>query len=98
MVFLHMAETLISPPARYPDLFPVLNVLVSAGVFTSVWLWSIKRGVEIAWTLSGPPKVRQKDSKDRERRKSLRNSSSSARLRRRSTQSKATGEVFKDNI
>ena len=26
---LHLLELIVSPPARYPDLFPVLNVLVS---------------------------------------------------------------------
>ncbi|OJT15238.1 Dolichyl pyrophosphate Man9GlcNAc2 alpha-1,3-glucosyltransferase [Trametes pubescens] len=52
-VVLHLAETLFTPPARLPDLFPVLNVLVSTPVFAIVWLWSIKRGVEVSWALSG---------------------------------------------
>ncbi|KAL1950330.1 hypothetical protein VTO73DRAFT_5454 [Trametes versicolor] len=50
---LHLAEALFTPPARLPDLFPVLNVLVSTPVFALVWLWSIKRGVEVSWTLGG---------------------------------------------
>jgi alpha-1,3-glucosyltransferase len=50
---LHAAELLISPPARYPDLFPVLNVLISTPVFVLVWLWSIKSGIEVSWALGG---------------------------------------------
>ncbi|KAI0768999.1 ALG6, ALG8 glycosyltransferase family-domain-containing protein [Trametes elegans] len=52
-ITLHVAEVLFSPPARLPDLFPVLNVLVSTPVFALVWLWSIKRGVEVSWALGG---------------------------------------------
>ncbi|KAJ7459872.1 glycosyltransferase family 57 protein [Mycena latifolia] len=50
---LHVLELLISPPVRYPDLFPVLNVLISTPVFVLVWLWSIKCGVETNWALGG---------------------------------------------
>ncbi|KAH9846376.1 ALG6, ALG8 glycosyltransferase family-domain-containing protein [Lenzites betulinus] len=50
---LHVAELLFSPPVRLPDLFPVLNVLVSTPVFALVWLWSIKRGIEVSWALGG---------------------------------------------
>lgn len=93
---LHLAEALITPPARYPDLFPVLNVLVSASIFVSVWLWSIKRGVEISWALSGPPKSKTRDSHDREsRRLSLK--SDGARVRRRSAHMQS-GEVIKEKI
>lgn len=46
-------ELVIQPPARYPDLFPVLNVLVSTPVFGLVWLWSIKSGVEVGWAIAG---------------------------------------------
>ena len=46
-------EFVIRPPARYPDLFPVLNVLVSTPVFGLVWLWSIKSGIEVGWAISG---------------------------------------------
>ncbi|TFK88205.1 glycosyltransferase family 57 protein [Polyporus arcularius HHB13444] len=49
----HLAELLISPPARLPDIFPVLNVLISTPVFALVWLWSIKRGIEVSWALGG---------------------------------------------
>ena len=34
--------------ARYPDLFPVLHVLVATPVFVLLWLWSLRRLVEIA--------------------------------------------------
>ncbi|KAJ7672726.1 ALG6, ALG8 glycosyltransferase family-domain-containing protein [Mycena rosella] len=50
---LHALELIISPPARYPDLFAVLNVLISTPVFGLVWLWSIKCGVEVSWALGG---------------------------------------------
>ncbi|KAJ6613312.1 glucosyltransferase [Mycena sp. CBHHK59/15] len=49
----HILELLISPPTRYPDLFPVLNVLISTPVFILVWLWSIKCGIEVSWALGG---------------------------------------------
>ncbi|KAF8513781.1 ALG6, ALG8 glycosyltransferase family-domain-containing protein [Gautieria morchelliformis] len=60
---LHIAETVVTPPARYPDLFPVLNVLISAAVFGCTWLWSIKRGAEIGWALAGPPRPRDREPK-----------------------------------
>ena len=44
---------IITPPSRYPDLFAVLNVLISTPVFALTWLWSIKCGVEVGWALSG---------------------------------------------
>lgn len=47
-------ELLFSPPARYPDLYPVLNVLVTTPVFGFCLLWSIKSTVQIAWALQGP--------------------------------------------
>jgi hypothetical protein len=50
---LHALELVIAPPARYPDLFPVLNVVISTPVFVLIWLWSIKCGVEVAWALGG---------------------------------------------
>lgn len=52
-IVLHLLELVIQPPARYPDLFPVLNVLVSAPVFGLVWLWSIKSGIEVGWAVAG---------------------------------------------
>ncbi|KAG9308454.1 glycosyltransferase family 57 protein [Chiua virens] len=53
MILLHLLELLVPPPARYPDLFPVLNVLVSAPVFGLIWLWSIRRGVQVSWAIAG---------------------------------------------
>ncbi|KAF7346335.1 Glycosyltransferase family 57 protein [Mycena sanguinolenta] len=50
---LHVLELLMLPPARYPDLFAVLNVLISTPVFVLVWLWSIKCGVEMSWAVGG---------------------------------------------
>ncbi|KZT09122.1 glycosyltransferase family 57 protein [Laetiporus sulphureus 93-53] len=50
---LHVLELLMSPPARYPDLFPVLNVVLTTPVFVLAWLWSIRRGIEMGWALGG---------------------------------------------
>lgn len=54
-VTLHVLELLVPPPLRYPDIFPVFNVLICTPVFVLVWLWSIKCGVEIGWALGGLP-------------------------------------------
>lgn len=51
------------PPTRYPDLFPVLNVLISATVFGCTWIWSIKRGVELGWALAGSPRPKDREQK-----------------------------------
>ena len=50
---LHLLEFAYRPPARYPDLFPVFNVLVSTPVFLFTWLWSIKSIIEAGWTAGG---------------------------------------------
>jgi len=50
---LHLAELVFSPPSRYPDIYPVLNMLISTPVFFLAWLWSIKCGVEVGWAVSG---------------------------------------------
>ncbi|KAH0832368.1 glycosyltransferase family 57 protein [Lanmaoa asiatica] len=55
MTLLHLLEMVVTPPARYPDLFPVLNVLVSTPVFGLIWLWSIKRGIQVSWAIAGLP-------------------------------------------
>jgi len=62
MMLLHLLEMVVTPPARYPDLFPVLNILVSTPVFGLIWLWSIKRGIQVSWAIAGPPGSRT-DSK-----------------------------------
>ncbi|KAJ7175874.1 glycosyltransferase family 57 protein [Mycena filopes] len=49
---LHFLELLMPAPARYPDLFAVLNVLISTPVFVLVWLWSIKCGLQMTWAAS----------------------------------------------
>jgi alpha-1,3-glucosyltransferase len=50
---LHGLEMMITPPSRYPDLFAVLNVLITTPVYGLTWLWSIKCGVEVGWALTG---------------------------------------------
>ena len=52
-ILLHALELVVPPPSRYPDLFPVLNVLISTPVFFLTWLWSIKSGAEVGWALGG---------------------------------------------
>lgn len=60
---LHIAEATIHPPSNLPDIYPVLNVLLSTPVFAFTWLWSIKRGVEVGWAL-GTPKAREPKVKE----------------------------------
>ena len=50
---LHILEFVLLPPARYPDLFPVLNVLISTPIFVLTWLWSMKSLIEARWTVGG---------------------------------------------
>ena len=52
-IALHFLEFIIQPPARYSDLFPVLNVLISTPGFGLVWLWSIKSGIEVRCAVVG---------------------------------------------
>lgn len=61
IVLLHLLEFTVTPPARYPDLFPVLNVLICTPTFGLIWLWSIKRSVEVGWAISGLPGKREKE-------------------------------------
>ncbi|KAK2465327.1 hypothetical protein APHAL10511_002681 [Amanita phalloides] len=57
-ISLHVLEWVVTPPSRYPDLFPVLNVLVCTPALVLAWLWSIKSGMEVAWTVGGVGPVR----------------------------------------
>ncbi|KII90585.1 glycosyltransferase family 57 protein [Plicaturopsis crispa FD-325 SS-3] len=50
---LHLLELTLDPPARYPDLWAVLNVLVCTPVFALAWAWSVKGGMEVGWALGG---------------------------------------------
>ncbi|PWN53146.1 hypothetical protein IE53DRAFT_384370 [Violaceomyces palustris] len=64
ILLLHSTQTLLEllPPLRtlveggrfgilkrYPDLFPVLNVLLTTPLFLLIWLWSLKRQVEVGF-------------------------------------------------
>lgn len=51
---LHVLEIFIAPPSRYPDVYPVLNVLICAPVFMCTWLWSWRGGLEVGWALVNP--------------------------------------------
>ncbi|KZS92278.1 ALG6, ALG8 glycosyltransferase [Sistotremastrum niveocremeum HHB9708] len=53
IILIHTLDLFTSPPARYPDLYTVLNVLISTSVFGLSWLWSIKRSMEVMWALGG---------------------------------------------
>ena len=48
-----MLELVYHPPARYPALYPVLNVLLSTPVFFFTLLWSIKSIIQARWTVGG---------------------------------------------
>ncbi|KAI0315804.1 glucosyltransferase [Amylostereum chailletii] len=52
-ILLHVAELVQPPPARYPDIYPVLNVLISTPIFGLTWLWSIKSIMEARWAVGG---------------------------------------------
>lgn len=53
MLGIHLLELIASPPAHLPDLFVVLNLTLSAGIFGLVWLWSLKRQIQEGWALIG---------------------------------------------
>ena len=50
---LHLLELVYRPPTRYPDLFPVLNVLLSTPVFLFTFIWSIKSIIQARWAVGG---------------------------------------------
>jgi alpha-1,3-glucosyltransferase len=45
LILMTLAAHTFPPPARYPDLHTVLNVLVSAAAFVGAWLWTATRVV-----------------------------------------------------
>lgn len=51
IVFLHAAELAFASPARNPDPFPVLNLLLSAAVFAAAWELGTVRLLQV---LGGP--------------------------------------------
>ncbi|GAA6017781.1 hypothetical protein JCM10207_000499 [Rhodosporidiobolus poonsookiae] len=53
IALLHALEALTTPPPHLPDLFPVLNLTLSAAVFGLAWLWASKRVTQEAWALVG---------------------------------------------
>jgi hypothetical protein len=50
---IHALELAFRPPARFPDLFVVLNLTLSAAIFGLAYLWSLTRLVEEAWAMAG---------------------------------------------
>lgn len=70
---LYLAEFLLPPPSSKPDLYPVLNTLVSFLVFAVAWLAALRRQLETGWTLSaaaraGAKKRLQELERERERK------------------------------
>ncbi|ORY32289.1 ALG6, ALG8 glycosyltransferase family-domain-containing protein [Naematelia encephala] len=56
IALLHLPDILphvIRPPARYPDLWVVLNVLLSFSVFSISYLWGLKKLLEGSWAIGG---------------------------------------------
>ncbi|GAA5930155.1 dolichyl-P-Glc:Man(9)GlcNAc(2)-PP-dolichol alpha-1,3-glucosyltransferase [Sporobolomyces koalae] len=53
MLTVHLLELVTNPPVHLPDLFPVLNVVLSAGVFGLAWLWVGKRLAQESWAIGG---------------------------------------------
>ncbi|KIY73549.1 glycosyltransferase family 57 protein [Cylindrobasidium torrendii FP15055 ss-10] len=53
IIVLHLLEAVVAVPARYPDLWPVLNVLVSTPVFAALWLWSAAKMYMESWAGGG---------------------------------------------
>ncbi|KAI5478755.1 alpha-1,3-glucosyltransferase, glycosyltransferase family 57 protein [Pseudohyphozyma bogoriensis] len=53
LILIHLLEILSSPPPHLPDLFPVLNLTLSAGVFGIGFLWATKRSVQEGWSVVG---------------------------------------------
>ncbi|GAA6017013.1 hypothetical protein JCM11491_006129 [Sporobolomyces phaffii] len=50
---LHVLELIATPPPHLPDLYPVLNLTLSAGVFGLGWLWVGKRLAQESWAIGG---------------------------------------------
>jgi len=53
MAILHTAEHIVPAPRRYPDLFPVLNVLLCSFGFGMAWLWGLRKQLEAGWAIGG---------------------------------------------
>lgn len=51
MAVVHALPFITTPPSRLPDLFIVLNVLISSAVFGAAWLWGALKLLEGAWAL-----------------------------------------------
>jgi alpha-1,3-glucosyltransferase len=49
----HLLELLLAPPTRYPDIYPVTNVLISCSVFVLLWMWAHGRLMEEVWGIGG---------------------------------------------
>ena len=49
----HFSEAFFSPPPRYPDIYPVTNVLLSFSVFSLAWLIASWKLLEMAVGMVG---------------------------------------------
>lgn len=50
---IHLSEMMIASPERLPDLYAVLNLTLSFGIFSLGYLWSLMRLLEEGWGLVG---------------------------------------------
>jgi alpha-1,3-glucosyltransferase len=71
----HMPALVAPILRRYPDLFAVLNVLLSTPVFVLIWLWSSKRQIEVGFA-SGIDLFKSQERAKRQKRRTDRASDS----------------------
>lgn len=53
MGLIHLSEMMIEAPSRLPDLYIVMNLSLSFGIFGLSYLWSFHRLIEEGWGLVG---------------------------------------------
>lgn len=51
VTLLHALEVVAVPPAHLPDVYAVLNLTLSAGVFRIRFLWATKRAIQEGWAV-----------------------------------------------
>lgn len=47
MIFYHVIDFMFDPPAKYPDLWVILNIAISFAAFGYTWLWLIYKIVKL---------------------------------------------------
>lgn len=51
LTVLHIAQFMVEPPSRYPDIFVVLNVMICMPVFVLCWVYGMKRQLEVGFAI-----------------------------------------------